>query len=224
MSSREPIDSRTIRREYVNMKRAVRIDQKEERREAILREARKFLESREYDEITLADVAERLGLVKGTLYRYFPTRETLFLELCDDELGAWFESARESARVEPDTEAWIRAVSADCAGRKPLLKLVGRIHVILERNVESGRIAGFKAATLERIEGLADALSEAYGIPSRRASTFILEAYVALVGLAQIAFPPESVKAAIATNSAFAVFAPPFEPTMRSMLRRLLLS
>jgi AcrR family transcriptional regulator len=46
-------------------------------REAILESVVQMLESGEPEEITLAEVAERAGVSKRTLYRYFPTRADL---------------------------------------------------------------------------------------------------------------------------------------------------
>ena len=52
---------------------------KAERRADILEAARATIDGSEMDEFTMDAVAAKLGLAKGTLYRYFPTREAVLL-------------------------------------------------------------------------------------------------------------------------------------------------
>jgi AcrR family transcriptional regulator len=66
------------------MKRARQEHQKLERREAILAAGLALLDELPFQEITMTRIAGRAGVVKGTLYLYFATREELFLELSSD--------------------------------------------------------------------------------------------------------------------------------------------
>ncbi len=65
---------------------------KEERRSAILKAAAHLFSVREYREVSIDDVARGAGLAKGTVYLYFKTKETLFLELCADAFRGWFNA------------------------------------------------------------------------------------------------------------------------------------
>jgi short-subunit dehydrogenase len=58
----------------VDRKRARSDDDKAVRRGDILDAARAVLDAGELDAFAMAAVAAKLGLVKGTIYRYFPTR------------------------------------------------------------------------------------------------------------------------------------------------------
>lgn len=42
---------------------------------------------------SMTSIAERASVGVGTLYRHFPTREALILELCDDQIGRLIELA-----------------------------------------------------------------------------------------------------------------------------------
>ena len=53
------------------------------RREEILTEATKLFSANGYARTKVDDVAARLGIAKGTIYRYFPTKEQLFLAVAD---------------------------------------------------------------------------------------------------------------------------------------------
>ena len=44
----------------------------------------------------MAYLAEKTRLAKGTLYLYFPTKESLYLSICEEELDAWLDTVHES--------------------------------------------------------------------------------------------------------------------------------
>jgi AcrR family transcriptional regulator len=48
------------------------------RRDLILQVAIGFLDTREYEQIHMREIAEAAGVALGTLYRYFPSKEQLF--------------------------------------------------------------------------------------------------------------------------------------------------
>ena len=52
-----------------------------EKRVRILEAAVQLFTTRDYHEVLMEHVAEQAGVGKGTVYRYFPTKEALFLEL-----------------------------------------------------------------------------------------------------------------------------------------------
>jgi len=52
-----------------------------EKRRKILEAAVKLFTTRDYHEVLMDNIAEHAGVGKGTVYRYFPTKEALFLEL-----------------------------------------------------------------------------------------------------------------------------------------------
>ena len=84
------------------MLRAYRPEEKEIRRQAILAGALQMFRETPFPDLHMIDLAQRLGLGKGTLYLYFPTKEALFLAVLQAEMGAWFQAA---ARVLDDTPA-----------------------------------------------------------------------------------------------------------------------
>lgn len=76
-----------------------------DRRQSILDAARTILESREYYEVTMDDIATRAGVAKGSLYLYFPTKENLFQRVIEDmhrRLRLRWEEALASTPAGPD--------------------------------------------------------------------------------------------------------------------------
>ena len=71
-------------------RRARREGDKQRRRRAILDAAWALLQATPYPGVTMAGVAERAGLAKGTAFLYYRTKESLFLALAAERLDAWF--------------------------------------------------------------------------------------------------------------------------------------
>lgn len=55
---------------------------KEQAKKKILETASEVFTSRGYHEATMDDVANEIGVSKGAVYQYFPSKEALFRELC----------------------------------------------------------------------------------------------------------------------------------------------
>ena len=73
------------------MKRAIDDKQKETRRRMILDSALHLFEDSDGHLSTVAAIADRSGIAKGTLYLYFKTREEIYLALLEDFLNSWFD-------------------------------------------------------------------------------------------------------------------------------------
>ncbi|MDX6524592.1 MAG: hypothetical protein QOI43_103, partial [Gaiellales bacterium] len=58
--------------------RARSAEHKEERREAILAAARELAAERSVREVSLGDIARRVGLAKSNVLRYYETREEVY--------------------------------------------------------------------------------------------------------------------------------------------------
>ncbi len=55
-----------------------------ERRSDIIAAARFLFQTKEYDKTTMQDVIEMLGIAKGTIYHYFPSKEALLEAVVED--------------------------------------------------------------------------------------------------------------------------------------------
>jgi len=71
--------------------RARRPEQIEARRRAILAAARELLAERPVADISLRELACRVGLAKSNVLRYFDSREAVFLEVLDTAWTAWLD-------------------------------------------------------------------------------------------------------------------------------------
>lgn len=66
--------------------------------------------SRGYDATSTRELAEALGITKGTLYHHFPTKEDLLVRICDESLARITQAALEVIASEPDPLARLRSL------------------------------------------------------------------------------------------------------------------
>lgn len=97
------------------------------RREAILAAAANLFGRNSYDAVQMDDVAKAADIGKPALYRYFPSKEDLFLEVSDDALLALERALHDLGR----------------AGRQPdetLHRMIALLAQVLPRHLASLRL------------------------------------------------------------------------------------
>ena len=173
------------------LRRARSPEDKEQRRQDILDHAWALFQARPWAEITMSDVAEASGLSKAALYRYFETKETLFLEVEAVRLGSWLhELGAELERLpRPASPEAVSALVADSLVARPgLPRLLALLHVSLEQNVTFDAALAFKRALHDWLERLGGQLEAALG--SLRPGTGLgaaLQLHALCIGLWQMA-------------------------------------
>jgi AcrR family transcriptional regulator len=137
------------------MRRAYRPEEKAVRRQTILAGALELLRLTPYPDLRMTDLAQRLGLGKGTLYLYFPTKEALFLAVLQEEMGIWFQRA--ALRLQGLPAASVPEAVAEVLVRelldRPLLPgLQALLHGVLERNIPPAEARAFARFLQEGVE------------------------------------------------------------------------
>lgn len=208
------------------MRRAIRDEQKEQRRQGILEVAWSLLQAQPYEAINMQDVATRSGLAKGTLYLYFQTKEELFLAVLEQQFVAWMEEINTflSALPSPSSPETVVATFGRSLYAHPvLLRLLAMSHSILEHNVATGVIAHHKEVTLQYVgktghllERLLPALQPGDG------ARFLIYGNALIVGLYGMANPAPNVEAALAATPALAPLRMDFTETLQFAMLLLL--
>jgi len=185
-------------------------DEKRERRHEILgATAALFLET-PYDRVTMAEVARRCGLAKGTLYLYFRTKEELFLALAERDLELFFAevNGRIGHTTPPGPEPH-DPVAADVLGaealatllvdaalrRESFTRFLSMLHLIFEQNVGAKVALAFKRFLLAHVletGTLLDAARPSLG--EGGGATLLLRTHAFLIGLTQMASPSKVVE------------------------------
>lgn len=201
--------------------RARRPEQIEARRTAILAAARELLAERPVADISLRELACRVGLAKSNVLRYFDSREAVFLEVLDTAWTAWLDELAFGVLPGPPAreERIAGTIAATLAERRLLCELISAMAPVLERNISLEFARGFKlraAANLERLASLVRAgVPE---LPAEAARVFARAVVVVVSGAWPYANPTEAV--ALATAEAGG--APGFEAVVAENLTNLL--
>jgi AcrR family transcriptional regulator len=206
-------------------KRAAGELEKETRRAEILARADALFREKDYDEIRMSDLSAELGLAKGTLYLYYPSKEALFFSLLDGHLGAvftqldeWLSAEAGAVSVESLAEGMASAVAAD-----PVLpRLLAAMHPVLEKKLPFEEALAFKRRLASALtaagEGLARALPPLEGEDGR---SFLLYFYAQMVGLVSLTDLSPFVRR-IAAEPGLGILRLDFETALRNSARALL--
>lgn len=171
--------------------RARRPVQKEERREAILQAADRLAGTSSYSDLTIASLARHTGLVRGTIYLYFATREEILLTLFERRVTAWtVELMRRLDRIRGKADAGkvSRTISHSLVEKRRLLELSSLFQNVIEPGVEPEHALAVKR-NLIALGNQAGKLIE-ISLPSLKSGDglrVLRQAWALLTGLAQMA-------------------------------------
>ncbi len=208
------------------MRRAYRPEEKALRRQSILAGALALFQETGYPALRMTDLAARLGLGKGTLYLYFPTKESLFLAVLQAEMGAWFERAVVRLEATPagsDPVAVAEGLVLELVRRPLLAGLQALLHGVLEQNIpapEAHDFARFLQAGVlrvgERLERVLPGLARGQG------PLYLIRFHGLVIGSQLMAARPPVVRAAL-QDPDMALFDFSFESVLRGTAVDLLL-
>lgn len=105
-------------------------DWRARRREVILNAAAELFAGRDYASVQVEEVAKRAGVGKATLYRYFPSKEELYLESLERALGGLehklnAELAPQQVPASVRLSAMVSALVGTLSEQLQTLKLLG---------------------------------------------------------------------------------------------------
>ena len=85
---------------------------RENRRGKIIKVAAGLFSEKSYHDVTVDEIADKVGVAKGTIYLYFPSKEKLYLEILEDSYEA-IESLLEGeiAKTDPSTSKLRKVLS-----------------------------------------------------------------------------------------------------------------
>lgn len=145
--------------------------------------AAELFEQSSFDEITMADVARRARLAKGTTFLYFATKEALFLELFEQLLGEWLATLHDA--VAQDERPWPSARLARIIGdtllERPSLARLLPLASALEANVEGERVAAFRHKLMRRLFGTGALVEQRLGLARAGDGAQLLHYSIAMI-------------------------------------------
>lgn len=76
--------------------------EKEARKKDIIDAAARLFSEKDFHDVKVEEIAERVGLSKGTIYLYFDNKENLFFSIIIERAKALYEQLEEASRCDAD--------------------------------------------------------------------------------------------------------------------------
>ncbi len=197
---------------------------KQQRRTHILTTALALWNEQTFAHFSMAELAARCDLAKGTLYLYFQTKEALFLAVLERLLGAWFADlgASLAAADQLDPAAATDLICASLARHPSLSRLLPIAASILEQNITQDVARAYKQQLLNWCVAAGPALeSRLRFIAPGDGLRLLMQIYALVVGLGQMA-DPSPVVVEVLTDPALAALRVTFDPSLRHTLGLIL--
>jgi len=143
-----------------DFERARTEEQKDYRVTEIVKATARLLEGKSFDEINLTEIAKEASFTRSNLYKYFATKEEVFLELLKRDL---VQMRRDLEKVyqhdqSPSAEEFARKWTATQARHKRLLELFSILYTSIERNSSLEKLIEFKELARDELKLLIDLL------------------------------------------------------------------
>lgn len=183
-----PLPPATDRQTTEIRQRAKSPQQKALRRQQILDAAARRFASAAFDKVNLVDIAADAGITKAALYRYFRSKETLFLALYLQQMEALVQSAEQLSA--PGEQLGVADACLQVIEQHPLFcGLNAIIHTVLEQNLTVDEARAFKTELLPLMARFASQISRWLPLTSDQAIGLLHHIQASMIGCWHIAHP-----------------------------------
>ncbi len=165
-------------------KRARSLEEKSFRRQQILDAASALFAEVGYEGFSVALLASKAGIVKGTLYLYFKTREEVFLALYDQSLNRWSEKFIQRLPESLEDRAFCELLYETAFGDPLYVPLQARLEKVIEHNVSLDCLLMSKRNFLQQVDRIAAASADVLCLRNEQALEVIKTLGVLIVGVA----------------------------------------
>ncbi|HAZ80968.1 MAG TPA: TetR/AcrR family transcriptional regulator [Porticoccaceae bacterium] len=165
-----------------NLRRARTSEQKHFRRQQILKAAEVHFGEVGYEAFSMANLAKQAGVVKGTLYLYFKTREEVFLTLYNQSLNRWSEEFIEHLQPIMNDKEYASVLYETAMQDQLFVPLLGRLEQVIEHNVSIDSLIHSKRLFIRQVNYIAQTTSAILGLSTLGAQEVVRTMGVLLVG------------------------------------------
>lgn len=201
--------------------RARRPEEVAQRREEIVLAASALLDRQPLESISLNAIARDAGIAKSAVYRYFESREAIFLKILETDWRHWLDALDERLvplRDSNDAAAVASALTVTTVEHPRMCWLVSALASVLEHNLSEDVILAFKQESLQLGLRLVSSLQGALpAIDAAQLVQFLHPAFALIAGLWPLSHPSASVRKIMARPE-FAPFQPNFEEQFQRTL------
>lgn len=127
-------------------------EQKTAKADAIARAALSLHREMRFEEWTVAQVARRAGVAKGTVFLYYESKEALGLAIAERLLGEWLDEldGRLAAPESPVTAAGLAQTIAGSLESRSVLRRTMALAGLMEHHAGRAAVAAYREWLLER--------------------------------------------------------------------------
>jgi AcrR family transcriptional regulator len=202
-----------------SFQRARRPDQKDQRREAILRAAGQLALRSGVAWVSLGDIAGEVGLAKSNVLRYFGTREEIYLRLTMQEGSDWAGAASTALESAAGAAGAASALANAYADRPLYCDLTTHAETMLEHNVTVAVLREYKLWAINTYLQVGGRIAAACpGISPTDGAALVMAASAFVAKLFPLTRPPQALRELYEREPDIARVFPPFRPTLTRMV------
>ncbi|RLU01459.1 TetR/AcrR family transcriptional regulator [Ketobacter sp.] len=185
-----------------DFKRARQPEQIEQRRQDILSAAAHLMAEKGFDQVSLNAIARGAGVAKSNVYRYFESREEIFLTLLRQDWDDWLiqlEQGVAALKGSDDIPAFAALVADSIAACPRMCELVSVLASVLEQNLSEQALLTFKTESMAlgvRIMGTVQTALPS--LPSQNLMQIGHTLFALIAGLWPLGNPPPAVQKVMA--------------------------
>ena len=167
----------------MNLQRARTDEKKNERKEAIYKAAFALFKKNGYDKVSFNGIAVEAGFTKSNMYRYFSSKEEIFLNVFADLFEKWFEDcSHQLQKLEQDeaikhfAKTWVKSLMS----HPKFLDLTPLLFLSLEKNSSFAQLLEFKTHAKSLLYQISIEIGRIYpDIQGEKAFRFLTLSYAA---------------------------------------------
>ncbi len=206
--------------------RARTLEDKDLRRNHLLQAAATLFAQTDFGGVTIAKMAQRAGVAKGTAYLYFDCKEAVFLALVQAELALWevdLNAALQALPLERPDNAVPAAIARTLSGRPMLGRLLVLLHSVIEPQLDLASAHAFKIFLRDLVGRLSASLVQHIsGLEPAQAITLVMQIHALVISVTQLASPPPVIAEVLAKDASLQLMCIGFEPFLAATLYTLL--
>lgn len=175
-------------------------EQKEVRMAEIVSAAARLYERHDYDDINMVSIAREARFTRSNLYKYFSTKEEIFIELIKNDINLWTDdlTAAFHGKKNPPVGEFAALWVAVFMKRKRLAGLISILFTTLEKNATVENLIDFKLTSKDNLAVLIGLLCGLYPVlTADKAMRFVFFQMAAAIGLYPMANTTDKQMAAM---------------------------
>ncbi|MCK6261776.1 TetR/AcrR family transcriptional regulator [Vibrio sp. ZSDE26] len=209
----------------MNWKRARTDDKKNERKEAIFHAAFTLFKQKGYDNVSFNGIANEAGFTKSNMYRYFSSKEEIFLNIFAELFEGWFTDCceelhrlGENPSIADFSKSWVKVIK----NHPQFMDLTPLLFIALEKNSSYEQLLEFKTLSKDLLFRLSTEISNVYPEFQGEKSFQFLNLSFATMSNSWAAKSQNDALLKIYQQEEFMMMKPNFEPDLIAALEIIL--